>query len=170
MDDVFFRIFADWARREGKDSALAAYRGNIPEEQLADMEREYDRLLETVEKGKPGGIVGPGIESWYGGPLAQDRNWGALKSYLQTNLQWKPPMLDPVDGASTKVVAYTPQPNRPKWTAKGLVVGYVQSGKTTNFTAVIAKAADVKYRLVIVLSGIHNGLRRQTQERLVNVG
>ncbi|MFD0469823.1 hypothetical protein ACFQ0B_16995 [Nonomuraea thailandensis] len=42
----------------------------------------------------------------------------------------------------------------------------MQSGKTTNFTAVIAKMADVRYRLVIVLSGIHNGLRRQTQVRL----
>ena len=37
--------------------------------------------------------------------------------------------------------------------ARGLVLGYVQSGKTTNFTAVIAKAADAGYRPVIVLSG-----------------
>lgn len=166
MDDVFFRIFAEWARREGKDSALAAYRGNIPDGQLADMEREYDRLVETIEKGKPGGVVPPGIESWYAGPLAQDKNWGALRKYLQNDMGWKAPTIDPVDGASTKVVAYTPKPSQTEWTAKGLVVGYVQSGKTTNFTAVIAKAADVRYRLIIVLSGIHNGLRRQTQERL----
>lgn len=166
LDDMFFRIFAEMARREGKDSVLAAYRGNIPDEQLEEMEREYDRLIETVQKGKPGGLAGAGIESWYGGPLAQDRNWGALKKFLTTDLGWEPPMLEPVDGASTKVVAYTPKPSKPKWTSKGLVVGYVQSGKTTNFTAVIAKAADVRYRLVIVLSGIHNGLRRQTQDRL----
>jgi hypothetical protein len=49
---------------------------------------------------------------------------------------------------------------------KGLVVGYVQSGKTANYSALIAKAADVGYRLVIVLAGIHNSLRRQTQKRL----
>jgi hypothetical protein len=42
----------------------------------------------------------------------------------------------------------------------------VQSGKTSNFTAVIAKAADWGYRLFVVLSGIHNNLRRQTQARL----
>jgi hypothetical protein len=47
------------------------------------------------------------------------------------------------------------------------VVGYVQSGKTTNFTSVMAKAADRGYKLFIVLAGIHNGLRRQTQARLV---
>jgi hypothetical protein len=47
-----------------------------------------------------------------------------------------------------------------------LVLGFVQSGKTANFTAVAAKAADAGYRLVIVLSGIDKGLRRQTNIRL----
>ena len=46
-------------------------------------------------------------------------------------------------------------------------MGFVQSGKTTNFTAVMAKAADRGYKLFIVLSGIHNDLRRQTQIRLI---
>ena len=46
------------------------------------------------------------------------------------------------------------------------MLGYVQSGKTTNFTAVIAKAADAGYRMFIVLSGIHDALRQQTQDRL----
>src|SRR6185369_3684224 len=49
---------------------------------------------------------------------------------------------------------------------RGLVVGYVQSGKTANYTAVAARAADAGYRLVIVLSGIHESLRAQTQHRL----
>lgn len=49
---------------------------------------------------------------------------------------------------------------------KGLVVGYVQSGKTANYTALIAKAFDSGFRIVIVLAGIHNSLRRQTQLRL----
>ena len=51
---------------------------------------------------------------------------------------------------------------------RGLVVGYVQSGKTANYTAVMAKAADAGYRLFIVLSGLHNNLRRQTQVRLTS--
>ena len=44
-------------------------------------------------------------------------------------------------------------------------LGYVQSGKTTNFTAVIAKAADAGYRFFVVLSGVHDALRQQTQDR-----
>ena len=49
---------------------------------------------------------------------------------------------------------------------RGLVVGYVQSGKTANYTAVAARAVDAGYRMVIVLSGIHDALRNQTQLRL----
>lgn len=167
MADAFFRIFCDVARSEGKDSAVAAYKDHISEVKLQEMAAEYERLVNTVQHGKPGGVFVPGIESWYTGPLEQDPNWRALKAYFGQNLGWPQQTIDPVDRASTKVISYTPQPKEARWTSKGLVVGYVQSGKTTNFTAVIAKAADLKYRLVIVLSGIHNGLRRQTQERLV---
>ncbi len=49
---------------------------------------------------------------------------------------------------------------------KGLVVGYVQSGKTANFTGVIAKAIDAGYRLVIVMTGTIEILRAQTQRRI----
>jgi hypothetical protein len=48
----------------------------------------------------------------------------------------------------------------------GLVIGYVQSGKTENFTALVAKAADAGYKLVIILSGIDDEIRGQTQGRI----
>ena len=49
---------------------------------------------------------------------------------------------------------------------KGLVVGFVQSGKTANYTALAAKAFDAGFKIIIVLTGIHNALRRQTQIRM----
>ena len=49
---------------------------------------------------------------------------------------------------------------------KGLVVGAVQSGKTGNFNAVINRSIDSGYGLVIVLSGIMEDLRSQTQKRI----
>ncbi|MEO2116030.1 MAG: hypothetical protein ABGW72_00055, partial [bacterium] len=52
---------------------------------------------------------------------------------------------------------------------KGLVIGNVQSGKTANYLGLINRAADFGYKLIILLSGIHNNLRRQTQMR-VNEG
>ncbi|MBN2331056.1 MAG: Z1 domain-containing protein [Candidatus Aenigmarchaeota archaeon] len=45
-------------------------------------------------------------------------------------------------------------------------MGNVQSGKTANYTALITKAADAGYKLFIVLAGVHNSLRSQTQTRL----
>jgi hypothetical protein len=51
---------------------------------------------------------------------------------------------------------------------KGLVVGNVQSGKTSNFNAVINRAIDAGYSLIIILSGIMEDLRSQTQDRIDN--
>ncbi len=44
-----------------------------------------------------------------------------------------------------------------------MVVGHVQSGKTANYTGLVCKAADAGYRLIVVIAGIHNNLRNQTQ-------
>lgn len=49
---------------------------------------------------------------------------------------------------------------------RGLVLGHVQSGKTTNFISLIAKAADSGYKLIVVLTGITDNLRIQTQMRI----
>jgi hypothetical protein len=52
------------------------------------------------------------------------------------------------------------------WDRRGLIVGQVQSGKTSNYTGLICKAADAGYKLIVVLAGLHNSLRSQTQHRL----
>ncbi len=52
------------------------------------------------------------------------------------------------------------------WSRRGMVVGHVQSGKTANYIGVIAKAADAGYRLIVVIAGVHNNLRNQTQKRI----
>ncbi|WP_341842314.1 Z1 domain-containing protein [Chitinophaga caseinilytica] len=71
-----------------------------------------------------------------------------------------------IDEATKSIMQRLANPRRSEINYKGLVVGYVQSGKTANFTALIAKAVDAGYRFIIVLAGIHNVLRRQTQIRL----
>lgn len=55
---------------------------------------------------------------------------------------------------------------RGTWDRKGMVVGHVQSGKTQNYTGLVCKAADAGYRLIVVIAGIHNNLRNQTQARI----
>lgn len=57
-------------------------------------------------------------------------------------------------------------PTDPVGRETGLVVGYVQSGKTMSFETVIALARDNGYGLVIVLAGTKNTLRSQSEDRL----
>lgn len=52
------------------------------------------------------------------------------------------------------------------WDRRGMVVGQVQSGKTSHYTGLICKAADAGYKLIIVLAGMHESLRFQTQKRI----
>ena len=52
------------------------------------------------------------------------------------------------------------------WDRRGMVVGHVQSGKTANYTGLICKAADAGYKLIVVIAGVHNILRNQTQLRI----
>lgn len=52
------------------------------------------------------------------------------------------------------------------WHRRGLVIGEVQSGKTSTYTGVLNKALDLGYQIVVVIGGHTEDLRRQTQERL----
>ncbi|MGB0101616.1 MAG: hypothetical protein WBP61_15165, partial [Nocardioides sp.] len=107
-----------------------------------------------------------GRTTWYTGPdMTKDRNWPAIVKSMQKK-GFGDANIESVDAASTKILALLDHPKQDEFRTRGLVVGFVQSGKTTNFTAVMAKAADRGYKLFIVLSGIHNTLRRQTQIRL----
>lgn len=92
--------------------------------------------------------------SWY--------YWPTLRDLLIAK-EWNTADLD---DETDRVLRQVAHPAVAEFDIRGLVLGYVQSGKTANFTALIAKAVDVGYRLVIVLSGTDNGLRRQTQIRL----
>ena len=52
------------------------------------------------------------------------------------------------------------------WDRRGLVVGHVQSGKTGHYTGLVCKAADAGYKVIVVIAGVHNNLRNQTQGRI----
>lgn len=96
---------------------------------------------------------------------AEGYYWNAYTRYLRVSKHWT--NLDDLDRSTSAVVANLADPSQvARYQAKGLVVGHVQSGKTANFTGVIAKAADAGYRLFIVLTGTTNILRRQTQRRI----
>jgi hypothetical protein len=93
--------------------------------------------------------------------------WKRQQSFLRNQLHRADYEIDNLDLSSNRVLAHLEDPHSTsRFNVRGLVVGHVQSGKTANFSALIAKAVDAGYKIVIVLSGLHNSLRRQTQIRL----
>lgn len=131
------------------------------------------------EERRPGDVARPAILSadqgqpdWYGSIDPDSMyHWPRLRRWLVDVKGRHPDAVRNLELESSKVMRLLGDPRPPphgvaNFRVQGLVVGYVQSGKTANFTATVARAADAGYRLVIVLAGIHNTLRRQTQQRL----
>lgn len=95
------------------------------------------------------------------------RFWNRYRHYLAEVTRLPNRVLSEVDRSSDRVLALLESPSREgQWDRRGMVVGQVQSGKTSHYTALIAKAFDAGYRCVVVLAGLHNNLRSQTQSRI----
>ena len=166
--DALQKTINEGGSAESKHAELVAI---FPENKV-DLDaalREIERMREMIFE------VGPRIADrlieqdrrpWYTGPNQHDRYWPRYEQHLLEERGWSDSVVQAIDEASTQILSNCGDPSRPKFDIRGLVIGHVQSGKTANFTGVIAKAADRNYRLVIVLSGITNSLRQQTQERI----
>ncbi|MDB5747668.1 MAG: endonuclease [Massilia sp.] len=93
------------------------------------------------------------------------RYWQRYREFQEARMAWE--AVDGLDKSSDRILGMLEDPRRKgPWDRRGLVVGHVQSGKTGNYTGLICKAADAGYKIVIVLAGMHNNLRTQTQMRL----
>lgn len=97
---------------------------------------------------------------------AQSFYWDAYVTQLQRQ-GWQEESIHQLDDSTSKIVERLADPaDQRAYQTKGIVVGYVQSGKTANFTGVVAKAADAGYKLIILLGGTLDVLRSQTQRRI----
>lgn len=107
-----------------------------------------------------------GHKDWLNASRRKDwRYWQRYRDFLETKMSVK--AVDALDEATNKILEQLEDPLREgAWDRRGLVVGHVQSGKTGNYTGLICKAADAGYNIIIVLAGLHNNLRSQTQIRL----
>jgi hypothetical protein len=93
------------------------------------------------------------------------RYWQRYRELLENSLSET--SLEGLDRSTDTILGLLEDPNRQDtFDRRGLVVGHVQSGKTASYTGLICKAADAGYKIVIVLAGLHNNLRSQTQVRL----
>lgn len=93
--------------------------------------------------------------------------WNRYKKYLEEVKHWNPRVTGNLGRVSDEIVDYLGDPkSEDAFQRRGLVLGDVQSGKTANYTAICNKAADTGYRVIIILAGMMENLRQQTQERL----
>ncbi|RVX44933.1 Z1 domain-containing protein [Nonomuraea polychroma] len=93
--------------------------------------------------------------------------WERYRDYLE-NVEGLPPEVVRVLNRSTdEVLGELEDPTSVNgWKRAGLVIGQVQSGKTGNYIGLACKGADAGFKLIIILAGIHNDLRSQTQLRI----
>lgn len=88
--------------------------------------------------------------------------WNAYASYITAKHQ----STIKLDSETDKIMDCLPKPGNSDFACRGIVIGYVQSGKTQNYIGLINKAIDAGYKLIVIFSGMYNDLRRQTNERI----
>lgn len=91
--------------------------------------------------------------------------WNRYRIYMNQKDASFP--MNSIDDITDKILDNCVNPKiEGRWDRRGMVVGNVQSGKTANYTGLINKATDAGYKFIIVIAGIHNSLRAQTQTRI----
>lgn len=95
------------------------------------------------------------------------RYWERFRKHLRFNEGFPWPVINQVGEYTRDILDFCGDPlEEGPWKRSGLVVGHVQSGKTTNYSGLIAKGIDSGYKIFILFAGITNSLRAQTQERI----
>jgi len=135
--------------------------------ELLEIAKQIEREFEVV-LGPSHAIQASGHAPWLLGRAHEIdfRYWRRYRDYLITS-GMSENVVNVIAGVTDTIVDLAGDPKMDgSWSRRGLVVGHVQSGKTANYLGVINKAADAGYRVIILIAGVHNNLRSQTQERV----
>lgn len=130
-----------------------------------EVDTEYNGAFQII---KPSVLTASDNKVWFDSkPPSFPYFWMRYEKYLLKHKGWAPKTVDIIDKTTNEILKRIGNPSSSEpFDKRGLVLGHVQSGKTANFTGLINKAFDVGYKLIIVLAGMHNDLRAQTQLRL----
>lgn len=135
----------------------------VVQETAQQLEREFEVVLGPAHT-----IQAPGHKPWLRSKMHEIdfRYWQRYRDYLIGD-GFGEQVVNTIGDITDTIVDLAGNPKiEGRWSRRGLVVGHVQSGKTANYLGVINKAADVGYRVIILIAGVHNNLRSQTQERV----
>ncbi len=146
---------------------------NILDKEVEDIVEAYEINI-GVKAFDPDSLVSPEENSEWFKRKKDDTHrkhlyWERYKEYLSDDKDFDEGTIEVLKRSTEEILGYcanpTPQVGDAK-KRKGLVVGDVQSGKTANYMALISMACDYDYKLIIVLAGLTDSLRKQTQERV----
>jgi len=139
----------------------------LSKEQLSAVRRQLE--FDFSVRQDAGHTIRSDYEPWLQGrmPDIEFYYWTRLRRYYVEDGVLPPNVVAQLDQVTNEVLDYCGNPEDVgAWSRRGMVMGHVQSGKTTNYASLICKAADAGYKIVILLAGLTNSLRMQTQERL----
>ncbi|MBB6599610.1 Z1 domain-containing protein [Luteimonas sp. MC1825] len=114
------------------------------------------------------GLTSGEIEPWLDDAKStiQWTYWDSYVRQLQSQ-GFTGSVLRTIDQDTDNILTECGNPSEPDpWRTQGLVMGDVQSGKTANYCGLISKAADSGYKVVVLLTGMIEELRSQSQERM----
>lgn len=141
---------------------------NIVEGQTYDKQELFEILRADFSIGKGEiSILSEDVEPWLNDEKANINFelWNRYKLYMAKNDPSFP--VNDLDDFTDKILDKCVNPKKSgSWDRRGMVVGHVQSGKTSNYVGLINKATDAGYKVIIIIAGTISSLRRQTQERI----
>jgi hypothetical protein len=141
---------------------------NIIEGQSFDKQELFEILRADFSIGKGEiTILSDDVEPWLNEEKVNIKLdlWNRYKLYMSENDPSFP--INDLDDFTDKILDKCVNPKKSgSWDRRGMVVGHVQSGKTSNYVGLINKATDAGYKVIIVIAGTISSLRRQTQERI----
>ena len=165
LDDVFVK--SENKRKLNKDEKELLFQ-ELSNYFIADI--NYDNDLILIERGVM--IFDPKRHIDWNNENNKRFYWKKQREFLMRTLGKRTDnknaseIINSIDFETSEILTQMENPLRLEFDSRGLVVGYVQSGKTANFTALISKSVDAGYRFIIVLAGVHDELRQQTQIRI----
>ena len=141
---------------------------NIVEGQTFDKQELFEILRADFSIGKGEiTILSEDIEPWLNDEKANINFelWNRYKLFMSENDPSFP--INDLDDFTNKILDKCVNPKKDgSWDRRGMVVGHVQSGKTSNYVGLVNKATDAGYKVIIIIAGTISALRRQTQERI----
>ena len=175
MEDNFDQLSGPELTREIKNQ-VELFVERIPNQTFSEIDKDFIvkkvriNLRKTMEDGSVL-VDNSSFELWYDDRKAEieDTYWNDYKEYLYRE-GWSEGAngtINSLDRSTTNILRNCADPlSKTKTKRRGMVVGNVQSGKTANYLGLIAKAADAGYKVIIIIAGMLEELRKQTQIRL----